>query len=90
MIVCFVLNLAHTVPALYNANTAAAKAVAVVMASLTMAALAYVYVDCAVPVSVIGVSVFVAKDVCAGQLRLTTARAARDGGHKGTRQPGST
>ena len=41
LIVCFVLNLAHTVPALSNATVAAAKAVAVIMASLAMAVLAY-------------------------------------------------
>ena len=40
LIVCFVLNLAHTVPALFNANAAEAKAVAVAMASLAMAVLA--------------------------------------------------
>ena len=60
LIVCFVLNLAHTVPALSNANAAAAKAVAVVMASLAMAVLAYVYVACVVPDFVIGLLVFVA------------------------------
>ena len=53
----------------------------VVIASLAMTVLAYV--ACAAPVSVIGVSVFVAKAVCAGQPRLMAARAARDGGHKG-------
>ena len=41
LVVCFVLNLAHTVPALSNATVAAAKAVAVIMASLAMAVLAY-------------------------------------------------
>ena len=56
-------------PALSNANAAAAKAVAVAVASLAMAML--VYVVCAVPVSAIGVSAFVAKAVCAGQSRLT-------------------
>ena len=85
---CFLLNLAHAVPALSNANAAPAKAVAVVMASLAMAVLAYV--ACVVPVSAIEVSVFVAKAVCAGQPRLMAARAARDEGQKGTRQPVST
>ena len=44
LILCFVLNLVHTVSALSNAKAAAAKAVAVVMAYLAMAVLAYVYV----------------------------------------------
>ena len=85
LIACFVLNLARTVPALLsNTNTVAAKDVAVVLASLTMAVVAYVYVTCAVPVSVIGVSLFVAKAVCAGQPCLTASRASRDRRHEGT------
>ena len=76
----FVLNLAHAaVPALSNANAAAAKALAVVTDSVAMAVLAYV--ACAVPVSAIGVLVFVVKAVCAGRPSLIALRTARDGGH---------
>ena len=79
---CFVLNLSHAVPSLSNANAdaaAASKTVAVVT-----------YVACAVPVSAIGVLVFVAKAVYAGQPCLATARTAKDGGHEGTGQSLST